>query len=177
MRHLNGFFLRSVRRGEEPLQCYHSHDGATERADKPDLKEDIRRLSDELQNKGSLLSNFMDVASVQSKEIALLSTILRDTVAWDPASGPQLSSCSTPKPPWTEVAARKRDSTASPPCLNLSNRFTALSADNLVHPDDPPAAPPRPVTTLADSAAPPKSLPRPGLKQRPSSRSKTCPQA
>ncbi|CAK6969930.1 uncharacterized protein LOC115592365, partial [Scomber scombrus] len=141
-----------------------------------DLKEDIRRLSDELQTKESLLSNYMDVASVQSKEITSLSTILWDTVAWDPAAGPQLSSCSTPKqPPWTEVAVRgrKRDLTASPPCLNLSNRFTALSADNLVHPVDPPVAPPRPVTTPADSAAPPKSLPRPGPKQRPSSRSKT----
>lgn len=81
-----------------------------------DLKDDIRQL----------LSNFMDVASVQSKEIASLSAILQDTVAWDPASGQQLSSCSTPKQlPWTEVLVcsgeRDPDGSASPPGLNLSN--------------------------------------------------------
>uniref|UniRef100_A0A671UXC8 SGNH hydrolase-type esterase domain-containing protein n=1 Tax=Sparus aurata TaxID=8175 RepID=A0A671UXC8_SPAAU len=121
-----------------------------------DLKNDIQRLSDELQKKESPLSNFMDVASVQSKEIASLSAILRDTVAWDPATGPQLSSCSTPKQlPWTEVLVRgqKRDpdGSASPPGLNLSNSFASLSADNPAHPDDPPAAPPCLVTTPAAS--------------------------
>ena len=119
-----------------------------------DLKDGIRRLSDELQKKESLQSNFMDVASVQSKEIASLSAILRDTVAWDPATGPQLSSCSTPKQlPWTEVLVRGRkrdpDGSASLPGLNLSNRFASLSADHPAHPGDSPATPTHLVTMPA----------------------------
>ena len=112
-----------------------------------DLKDDIRWFSDELQKKESLQSNFVDVASVQSKEITSLSAILWDTVVWNPATGPQLSSCSTPKQlPWRKVlvCTRKRntDGSASLPSLNLSNRFASLSADNLAHTDDPHAAPP-----------------------------------
>ena len=162
-----------------------------------DLKDDIRRLSDELQKKESLLSSFMDIASVQSGEIASLSAVLRDTVAWDPAADPRLSSCSTPgQLPWTEVLVRGRkrdpDGSASPPGLNLSNRFASLSADNPAHPGDfPAAAPPclvtRPAAPLPQMASLTPAAPpgqavtpadqdnplRPGLNQRLSSRSKT----
>ena len=44
-----------------------------------DLKEDIRRLSDELLRKDSLLSSFMDVAHGQSKQPASLSAQSLDT--------------------------------------------------------------------------------------------------
>ena len=162
-----------------------------------DLKDDIRRLSDELQKKESLLSSFMDIASVQSGEIASLSAVLRDTVAWDPAADPRLSSCSTPRQlPWTEVLVRGRkrdpDGSASQPSLNLSNRFSSLSADNPAHPGDfPAAAPPclvtRPAAPLPQMASLTPAAPpgqavtpadqdnplRPGLNQRLSSRSKT----
>ena len=45
-----------------------------------DLKEDIRRLSDELKKKDSLLSSFMEVASEQSKQITSPNKIFQDTV-------------------------------------------------------------------------------------------------
>ena len=41
-----------------------------------DLKEDIRRLSDELKKKDSLLSSFMEVASEQSKQITSLNATI-----------------------------------------------------------------------------------------------------
>uniref|UniRef100_A0A7N6AHW4 SGNH hydrolase-type esterase domain-containing protein n=1 Tax=Anabas testudineus TaxID=64144 RepID=A0A7N6AHW4_ANATE len=49
-----------------------------------DLKEDIRRLSDELRQKESLLTSVVDVASEQSKRIFSLTTALQDTA---PRSG------------------------------------------------------------------------------------------
>lgn len=54
-----------------------------------DLKEDIRRLSDELQKKNSLSSSYMDLASEQSKQISSLGLAAQDTALWDP---PHLSS-------------------------------------------------------------------------------------
>lgn len=126
-----------------------------------DLKEDIRRLSDELLRKDSLLSSFMDVAHGQSKQLASLSAALQDTVAWDPATCPRPSSCSTPnnQSSWADVVAcgRKRDSSgaASPPRLTLSNRYAALSDDSPVHPADAPAAPSDldPTTAPVDTTA------------------------
>ena len=51
-----------------------------------DLKEDIRRLSDELKMKDSLLSSFMEGVSKQSKQITSLNTTIQDTVKWDPVA-------------------------------------------------------------------------------------------
>lgn len=97
-----------------------------------DLKEDIRRLSDKLGKKDSLLSSFMEVASSQFKRIASLTTTLHDTIPWDPAAGSRPSSCSTPscQSLWAEVVVcgRKRalDGSNSPPQLSLSNHYATL---------------------------------------------------
>ncbi|KAE8289518.1 hypothetical protein D5F01_LYC11220 [Larimichthys crocea] len=109
-----------------------------------DLKDDIRRLSDELLKKDSLLSSFMDVALQQSKKLASLSTTLHDKVAWDPTTCPWPSSCSTPnhQSSWADVVARnrKRNSSGavSPPHPSLSNRYAALPDDTPAHPPDAP---------------------------------------
>ena len=126
-----------------------------------DLKEDIRRLSDALQNKDSLLSSYASrvpllssfMAAEHSKKLASQSAALQDTVLWDPLTCPR-PSCSTPNPEqtWAEVVVRGRrkdlDKSDSPPRLSLSNRYTALTDDNPVHPVDDPA-PPLPRDTSA----------------------------
>ncbi|KAE8280181.1 hypothetical protein D5F01_LYC22323 [Larimichthys crocea] len=125
------------------------------------LKDDIRRLSDELLKKDSLLSSFMDVALQQSKKLASLSTTLHDTVVWDPATCPRPSSCSTPnhQSSWADVVARnhKRDSNkaVSPPRLSLSNRYAALSDDTPAHPPDAPAGPAAPSPSDLDPQSAP----------------------
>ncbi|CAJ1069768.1 hypothetical protein D5F01_LYC22323 [Xyrichtys novacula] len=95
------------------------------------LKEDIRRLSDELKKKDRLLTSFIDITSAQSKKLAVMNSAIANTVLWDPATRPGSSSCSTPnhRATWTEVVRGRKKSDhqeiASPP-LNLSNRFAAL---------------------------------------------------
>ncbi|CAL8295906.1 unnamed protein product [Merluccius merluccius] len=111
---------------------------------KADLEDDIRRLSNELRKKDSLLSSYFDVAASQSVKLASLSTALQDTVGWHPSICPQPSACSTPnhESSWSEVVirGRKRGSKGAPR-LSFSNRYAALSADNnSVHPADVPAA-------------------------------------
>ncbi|KAI4811408.1 hypothetical protein KUCAC02_014318 [Chaenocephalus aceratus] len=73
-----------------------------------DLKEDIRRLSDKLKEKESLVSSLMEVASVQSKQLASFIATIHDTVLWDPSSCPRPSDCSTPghQQSWSEVVRR-----------------------------------------------------------------------
>ncbi|KAL7395186.1 hypothetical protein ABVT39_011600 [Epinephelus coioides] len=69
-----------------------------------DLQEDIRRLSDELQKKESLLSSFMTrlpklssfFIEEQSKLSPPTTAPLTDTIVWDTAACPR-PSCSTPK--------------------------------------------------------------------------------
>ncbi|CAL8378187.1 unnamed protein product [Boreogadus saida] len=98
------------------------------------LKKDIRRLSDELRNKESLLASVMDLAADQSKQIASLSAAFQDTVVWDPLTSTchRPSSCSTPnrQPSWTEVVVRGcksgPDGAPTPP-LVLSNQYAALA--------------------------------------------------
>uniref|UniRef100_A0A667WYL5 SGNH hydrolase-type esterase domain-containing protein n=1 Tax=Myripristis murdjan TaxID=586833 RepID=A0A667WYL5_9TELE len=111
------------------------------------LKEDIRRLSDELWKKDSLLSDCIDTAAAQSKVISTMNSAFADTIHWDPASSPCLtrpSSCSTPssQAPWSGVVRKGlsgRSRIASPPSLNLSNRFSTLQPDVSAHPADVPA--------------------------------------
>ncbi|KAE8301192.1 hypothetical protein D5F01_LYC01359 [Larimichthys crocea] len=95
------------------------------------LREDNRRLSDELKNKTSLLSTCVEVAHEQSLRISSLTAALQDTWHWDPTTCPRPSLCSTPvrPPPWTEVACgRGKPVAASLPsrCLELSNRYDPL---------------------------------------------------
>ena len=119
-----------------------------------DLKEDIRRLSDELKKKDSLLSSFMEVASEQSKQMTSLNTTIQDIR--DPVANLRLSSCSTPnhQESWAEVVVRGRNSravrSASPPHLDLSNRYTVLSDDAKAHPGDPAVAPTAPTRLVLD---------------------------
>ena len=102
-----------------------------------DLKKDIRRLSDELQEKESLLSDFMTrlpqvssfVVAEHSKKFASISAALQETAVWDPSACSR-PSCSTPNHglSWTEVVVRGHESSgwirsASPPSLSLSNRY------------------------------------------------------
>lgn len=95
-----------------------------------DLQEEIRRLSDELLVKKSLLANIMDVATGQSKRIASLSAALQDTVLWDPSTDPR-QAASTPynDEAWTEVKRGRAwpRSANSPPRMRLSNRFEPLA--------------------------------------------------
>ncbi|KAE8299536.1 Inactive dipeptidyl peptidase 10 Dipeptidyl peptidase IV-related protein 3 [Larimichthys crocea] len=95
------------------------------------LREDNRRLSDELKNKTSLLSTCVEVAHEQSLRISSLTAALQDTWHLDPTTCPRPSLCSTPvrPPPWTEVACgRGKPVAASLPsrCLELSNRYDPL---------------------------------------------------
>ena len=107
------------------------------------LKEDIRRLSDELrrketqlssfseelQSKEAVLSNYTDLAAEQSKQISTLSAVIQDTILWD-STCPRPAASSTPSPLWTEVFRnRKRlhGRCSSPPRLNLNNRYSILS--------------------------------------------------
>ena len=53
-----------------------------------DHKEGIRRLSDKLKEKESLVSGLMEIASVQSKQLASFSATIHDTVLWDPSTCP-----------------------------------------------------------------------------------------
>ena len=119
-----------------------------------DLKKDIRRLSDELQEKESLLSDFMTrlpqvssfVVAEHSKKFASSTAALQDTAVWDPSacSRPSRPSCSTPTHglSWTEVVVhghkRVPDGSASPSSLSLSNRYAVLVDDELVHPTEAP---------------------------------------
>ncbi|AWP21925.1 putative allantoinase-like [Scophthalmus maximus] len=118
-----------------------------------DLKEDIRRFSDELQTKDSLLSIFSTRLPVlTSFEVAEHSkkqpnSTLQDTFTWDP-SACHRPSCSTPNhgSSRTEVVTRGHrtgsDGSVSTPCVSLSNRYTALADSNPVHPANPTAPPP-----------------------------------
>ncbi|KAL7401421.1 hypothetical protein ABVT39_027915 [Epinephelus coioides] len=98
------------------------------------LKEDIRRLSAELNSQSELLTNTLDVAHKQSLQIASLKAALQDTVAWDPKSSPPQPSSSTPrrKPQWSEVVLRSKKRTSLgvglSSHLSLSNRFEPLSS-------------------------------------------------
>ncbi|CAL8269641.1 unnamed protein product [Arctogadus glacialis] len=100
-----------------------------------DLLEDIRRLSDELRKKETLLTGFVEVASSQSRRLASMSDATQDTILWDPSVDPRRAACSTPCFPseatWTEVGVRKRKERTingdSPPRLSVSNRFELLA--------------------------------------------------
>ncbi|KAF3856937.1 hypothetical protein F7725_017660, partial [Dissostichus mawsoni] len=109
-----------------------------------DLKEDIRRLSDELKEKESR------VRSVGSFH---LSTAFRLLTPSHQQS-------------WSEVVRRSfLNGVTSPPRLGLRNRFTALS-DNPVHPVDAPAALTRPDDPARPAGAP-AALARPDDLARP----------
>ncbi|CAL8338325.1 unnamed protein product [Boreogadus saida] len=125
------------------------------------LKKDIRRLSDELHNKESLLASVMDLAADQSKQIASLSAAFQDTVVWDPLTSTchRPSSCSTPnrQPSWTEVVIRGcksgPDGAPTPP-LVLSNQYAALSGDSPAPSADAPAVPARSKVDRSQSSTP-----------------------
>ncbi|KAF3856825.1 hypothetical protein F7725_017548 [Dissostichus mawsoni] len=113
-----------------------------------DLKKDIRRLSDELKEKDSLVSSLMEVASVHAT--------IHDTVLWDPSTCPRPSDSSTPghQQSWSEVVRRSLlNGETSPPRLRLQNRFTTLS-DDPVHPADAPVALTRPDDPVHPADAP-----------------------
>ncbi|KAI4802865.1 hypothetical protein KUCAC02_006436 [Chaenocephalus aceratus] len=117
-----------------------------------DLKEDIRRLSDKLKEKESLVSGLMEVASVQSKQLASFSATTHDTVLWDPSTCPRPSDCSTPghQQSWSEVVRKSfLNGVTSPPRLGLRNRFAALwsgpegsfsRSNPFVQPEDTPTS-------------------------------------
>ncbi|KAM4537037.1 peroxisomal acyl-coenzyme A oxidase 3-like [Odontesthes bonariensis] len=91
------------------------------------LKEDIRKLSDELKSKNEMLNSLLDLDHQQSMHIASLKTALQDTVLWDPGTSPRPSSSSTPRHTlWSEVVCRRKKA-SNRDDLVLSNRFEALS--------------------------------------------------
>ncbi|CAL8248525.1 unnamed protein product [Merluccius merluccius] len=98
------------------------------------LRDENRRLSDELKEKTALLSACIDVAHDQSLRISSLSAALQDTLHWDPSTCPRPSLCSTPRT--KVVCGGKRVSVGGkeasvgvlPPLrLKLSNRYETLS--------------------------------------------------
>ncbi|KAL7390780.1 hypothetical protein ABVT39_027641 [Epinephelus coioides] len=124
-----------------------------------DLKEDIRRLSGELNIKSSMLTALQEVAHEQSLQIASLTAALQDTVHWNPSTWPPPSSSSTLscRWSWVEVVGRGKRGpgcSASPPRLSLSNRYSALASDR--DPDagtaDAAAAAPSPPTGAVPAA-------------------------
>ncbi|KAL7376088.1 hypothetical protein ABVT39_000859 [Epinephelus coioides] len=74
-----------------------------------DLKEDIRRLSGELNIKSSMLTALQEVAHEQSLQITSLMAALQDTVVGRGKRGPGCA--------------------PSPPHLSLSNRYSVLASD------------------------------------------------
>lgn len=74
-----------------------------------DLKEDIRRLSDKVKEKDSLLTSGFDVAFEQNKLIASVSAALQDTALWEPVHG------------------NKKNLGLPLPCLGLSNLLNDTS--------------------------------------------------
>ncbi|CAG5867198.1 unnamed protein product [Menidia menidia] len=112
------------------------------------LKADIRRLSDELRKKESLLTDFIDTAAMQSKIISTMDSAMADTTLWDPPSlCHRPSSCSTPssQAPWSVVVGNGKGKSGSPcatspPSLQFTNRFATLPPDVPAHPADVPMA-------------------------------------
>ncbi len=110
-----------------------------------DLAEDIRRLLEDLQRTIllpsrftthlPLLSSFM--VSKQSKKLASNGPALQDIVVWDPSNRAQPSSCSMPNHEMPRnkgvICTRKRNLArpASSPRLTLSDRYAALSSDEM----------------------------------------------
>lgn len=88
-----------------------------------DLELQVRRLSDELKKKESIITKLMDVASEQHKKIASLNSTLLDTVIWDPHTSPS-PSCSTPRQHNHKRLSPKAN---YPP---LTNRFSVLPPDS-----------------------------------------------
>ncbi|KAK7878736.1 hypothetical protein WMY93_030975 [Mugilogobius chulae] len=99
-----------------------------------DLESTVKRLSEDLIQKQTLLEHFMDIAAKQSQQISSLSA-LQDTAVWDPLSCPRPSSCSTPvNRSWAEVVARGKKRTSAK-TISLSNRFAALSENPAPEPE------------------------------------------
>ncbi|KAL7380821.1 hypothetical protein ABVT39_024645 [Epinephelus coioides] len=99
------------------------------------LRENVRRLSDELRRKDALLSSYIETAAAQAKKIGILNYAINtstDTFLWDPIC-PRPSSCSTPNPEgnWMEVIARGGGKGMTTDILQSSlyllNRYTALT--------------------------------------------------
>ncbi len=100
-----------------------------------DLKEDIRRLSLELERKELQLSGFstklprLSSFFLSRAEQSSKPSADSDTVVWDPAAA--RPPCSTPnrEAPWSEVVVRGhgRCVALSPPSITTSNRFDILS--------------------------------------------------
>ena len=142
-----------------------------------DLREDIQRLSDELQKKDSLLSSYASrlpllssfMVAEEAKKLASPSASTQDTLLWDPSACPR-PSCSTPVPgtAWTEVVVRGRkkrgpDGLASSRRLPLSNRYAPLADDNnSVRLAGDPAR--RPPPLVRDRPAPPSGTPPPQVR-------------
>nr|XP_057920910.1 uncharacterized protein LOC131119987 [Doryrhamphus excisus] len=120
------------------------------------LLEDIERMSNELQRKDSVLislktrfptlTNWLETSRFGEFAPPNTTSVLGQTVLWDPSSPCRRPACSTPNKgtPWTEVVVRGRKrapsgthgGAASPP-LPLSNKYTALSVSEKPATRDP----------------------------------------
>ncbi|KAL7395784.1 hypothetical protein ABVT39_023309 [Epinephelus coioides] len=132
-----------------------------------DLKEDIRRLSGELNDKSSMLTALQEVAHEQLLQIASVTAALQVMMHWDPSAWPPPSSSSTPSCHWSwvEVVGRGKrapDCAAPPSRLSLSNCYSALAlnSDPDAGPTDAAAAAPSPPTGASPAVPPPRGRPR-----------------
>ncbi|XP_049456593.1 uncharacterized protein si:dkey-187a12.4 isoform X1 [Epinephelus fuscoguttatus] len=123
------------------------------------LKEDIHRLSAELEMKDLQLAGFTNHLPTLSRfilnsaEQSSKPPPNNDTELWDPSSACPRPTCSTP---WTEVAVRGRkkdaNSVPSPPSISTSNCYDLLYIVDFPAPPDLAAVhsiPPRPVQDAA----------------------------
>ena len=157
--------LTSATSGVSPVHC---EDVLLQKAYKKiaDLKEDVKRLSVELEMKDLQLSGFTTRLPILSSflmnraEQPSKLTSDNDTVVWDPSSSACLRPpCSTPnmEAPWSEVVTRNRKKDVSrvpiSPSLATSNRFDVLSPEEF--PVLQAAAPVPPIPPRLDQDAAP----------------------
>ena len=132
----------------------HSHQEALTR-----LREDVRRLREELRTKERLISALTAEIRIQSDGPHPADTP-QNTVVWEGSAACRPSSSSTPL--WTEVVVRggRRSGCGSPPepVLNLANRFS-IFAEQEQEVADPVAATPTPPGSAGTQQATPAEPP------------------
>ena len=101
------------------------------------LKRDIRRLTNDLVRKDTLISAYGSTLRAQAQSRIDMSFQAQFPEEAATTSQP---ACSTPRrgQPWTEVVARRQRGVlrrfSPPPPFNLSNRYMVLADSNIAHP-------------------------------------------
>ncbi|KAL2076869.1 hypothetical protein ACEWY4_027536 [Coilia grayii] len=131
------------------------------------LKRDIRRLTNDLARKDTLISAYGSTLRAQAQSQIDMS--FQAKFPEEPATTSQ-PACSTPQrnQPWTEVVARRQRGVLrrfSPPPFNLSNRYSVLADSNVADPAH--AIPLPPQHRSAEQSSPKPPAPRRVARERP----------